>query len=114
MDVVWPTVGERLRPSTGPGRCPNSVLAGMSWISKGLTICPKCGKPSWAPYIMEVVKKYGQVYRYKVYRHPDGRRRTPRKCTVRILSTGQGPPEEMQADEGSQARLFTLNSLTRP
>lgn len=47
------------------------------------TVCEKCGKPSWAPYVMRVNKKYGQVYAYKVYRHPDGRRRTPRKCTVR-------------------------------
>jgi hypothetical protein len=54
-----------------------------------MEICPKCGKAAWNPYEMEVRKKYGQVYRYKVYRHPDGRRRTPRKCTVRI--EGQVP-----------------------
>jgi len=49
-----------------------------------MEICPKCGKPSYSPYVMEVKTKYGQLYRYKVFRHPDGRRRTPRKCTVRI------------------------------
>ena len=48
--------------------------------------CPKCHKPAWAPYVMEVTKKYGQVYHYQVFRHPDGRRRTPRKCTVRVES----------------------------
>jgi hypothetical protein len=53
-------------------------------MDKEPTICPKCGKPAWAPYLMAVTKKYGQVYRYEVYRHPDGRRRTPRKCTVRV------------------------------
>lgn len=57
-----------------------------------MEICPKCHKPSWAPYVMEVVKKYGQVYRYQVYRHPDGRRHTPRKCTVRIQSTDEQRP----------------------
>ncbi len=51
-------------------------------------ICPKCGKPTWAPYVMVVTKKYGQVYRYQVYRHPDGRRRTPRKCTVKAERPG--------------------------
>ncbi len=30
-------------------------------------------------------KACAQVYWYDVYRHPDGRRRTPRKHTVRIL-----------------------------
>lgn len=49
-----------------------------------MEICPKCGKPAWAPYVMQVTKKYGQRYKYRVYRHPDGRRRTPRKCTVRL------------------------------
>jgi hypothetical protein len=33
---------------------------------------------------MEVRGKYGAEYRYEVYRHPDGRRRTPKKHTVRI------------------------------
>jgi hypothetical protein len=50
------------------------------------TICPKCGKPSWAPYTMKVVGKYGQTYSYLVYRHPDGWRATPRKHTVKIES----------------------------
>lgn len=48
------------------------------------TICPKCGKPSWAPYTMKVTGKGGGVYRYRVYRHPDGRRKTPRKHTVKV------------------------------
>ncbi len=37
---------------------------------------------------MKVKGKYGQVYEYKVYRHVDRRRRTPRKCTVRIDPSG--------------------------
>ncbi len=45
--------------------------------------CLKCGKSTWAPYEMRIRGKYGQVYLYQVYRHPDGRRRTPRKCTVK-------------------------------
>jgi hypothetical protein len=47
-------------------------------------LCPKCGRPAWAPYRMKVMKKYGKVYTYQVFRHPDGRRHTPRKCTVRV------------------------------
>ena len=47
-------------------------------------VCPKCGKSAWAPYQMKVTGKYGQVYTYEVYRHPDGRRRTPRKCTLKV------------------------------
>ena len=50
-------------------------------------ICPKCGKPAWTPYVMQVAKKYGQVYAYRVYRHPDGRRRTPRKRTVKVTDS---------------------------
>ena len=46
------------------------------------TICPKCHKPSWKPYVMKTTNFYGTEYRYLVYRHPDGRRRTPRRCTV--------------------------------
>ncbi|HEV2225694.1 MAG TPA: hypothetical protein VGR56_02685 [Nitrososphaerales archaeon] len=53
-------------------------------MSSQVTICPKCGKPSWAPYVMTLVKKYGQVYSYRDYRHSDGRRRTPRRCTVKV------------------------------
>jgi hypothetical protein len=34
---------------------------------------------------MKAVGKYGQVYRYEVYRHPDGRRRNRKKCTVRYV-----------------------------
>ena len=34
---------------------------------------------------MKAVGKYGQVYRYRVYRHPDGRRRTPKRCTVKYV-----------------------------
>jgi hypothetical protein len=49
------------------------------------TICPKCKKESWKPYIMKTRNFYGTPYEYMVYRHPDGRRRTPRKCTVRIV-----------------------------
>jgi hypothetical protein len=69
---------------------PNPFLEGMVIVETDdapatSTVCPKCGKPSWAPYVMEVRKKYDRVYRYKVYRHPDGRRRTPRKCTWKIL-----------------------------
>jgi hypothetical protein len=30
---------------------------------------------------------YGAEYEYEVYRHPDGRRRTPRKYTVRIQNS---------------------------
>ena len=48
------------------------------------TICPKCSKPAWAPYVMVVTGKYGQKYYYQVFRHPDGRRRTPRKHTVKV------------------------------
>ena len=55
------------------------------------TICPKCGKPAWAPYTMKVVGKYGQVYQYNVYRHPDGRRRTPKKCTVKVSAPVEVP-----------------------
>ena len=53
-------------------------------MEAGALICPKCGRPSWAPYRMRIVGKYGAVYEYEVFRHPDGRRRTPKKCTVRI------------------------------
>gem|GEM_PF-3603946 len=60
----------------------------LSGVSSHVTICPKCGKSSWAPYVMQVRGKYGQVYTYKVYRHPDGRRRTPRKCTVKAQGAG--------------------------
>lgn len=49
-----------------------------------LTVCPKCGKPAWAPYVMQVRGKYGQLYRYQVFRHPDGRRHTPVKHTKKI------------------------------
>ncbi|MGD0396594.1 MAG: hypothetical protein ABSB26_06760 [Nitrososphaerales archaeon] len=56
-----------------------------------VVICPKCGKSAWAFYVMSVTGKYGQVYRYKVYRHPDGRRKTPRQCTVRLAAA----PEEV-------------------
>ena len=52
-------------------------------------ICPKCHRASWAPYKMKVAKKYGQVYEYLVYRHPDGRRHTPKKCTVKVQEAGQ-------------------------
>jgi hypothetical protein len=47
-------------------------------------ICPKCHRAAWAPYKMQVTKKYGQTYVYLVFRHPDGRRHTPRKCTIRV------------------------------
>ena len=70
------------------GENPGRHLFGMvmKQSSPKLIICPKCGKPAWAPYLMTVTKKYGQVYSYQVYRHPDGRRRTPRKCTIRVAS----------------------------
>jgi len=56
-----------------------------------MEICLKRHKPSWAPSVMVVTKKYAQKYRYKVFRHPDGsRRRTPRKCTVREEATYKG------------------------
>jgi len=45
--------------------------------------CPKCGRKAWRPYLMTVVRKENERYTYKVYRHPDGRRKTPRKCTVK-------------------------------
>jgi hypothetical protein len=32
---------------------------------------------------MEVRKEDGRVYAYLVYRHPEGGRKTPRKCTVK-------------------------------
>ena len=62
---------------------PNSLFTSVEG-AKATTICPKCGKPAWAPYVMSVTKKYGQVYHYKVYRHPDRRRRSPRRCTVKV------------------------------
>lgn len=49
-----------------------------------LTKCPKCGKASWRPYRMRIQGGDGQVYEYNVYRHPDGRRKTPRKHTVKV------------------------------
>ena len=52
-------------------------------------ICPKCGKPAWAPYVMKVVGKYGATYEYQIYRHPDGRRRTPKKHTVRVAANAR-------------------------
>jgi hypothetical protein len=52
-------------------------------------ICPKCGKPAWAPYIMRVTGKYGATYEYQIYRHPDGRRRTPKKHTVRVAANAR-------------------------
>lgn len=53
-------------------------------VAAAQTVCPRCGKPSWAPYVMKVVGKYGRVYEYLVFRHPDGRRRTPKKCTWKV------------------------------
>jgi hypothetical protein len=53
-------------------------------VEKRATICPKCGRPAWAPYVMSVTKKYGQVYHYNVYRHPDRRRRSPKRCTAKV------------------------------
>jgi hypothetical protein len=63
------------------------TVGGLSSLAQ--TICPKCGRPSWAPYVMPVKGKYGQVYRYLVYRHPDGRRKTPRKHTVKLEGEAQ-------------------------
>lgn len=57
-------------------------------------VCPKCGKESWTPYRAKVKNFYGTTYAYLVYRHPDGRRRTPRKCTVRILEAKGGQTSE--------------------
>jgi hypothetical protein len=89
--MVWLSVeGQRHGRGLATPR-PNSVIDSMDKQTK---ICPKCGKPAWAPYLMAVTKKYGQVYQYKVYRHPDGRRRTPRKCTVRILDKENTLSEE--------------------
>jgi len=64
-------------------------------LPKLQTVCPKCGKPSWAPYRMRVVKKLAskviggrpvdQVYEYDVYRHPHKSRKNPRKHTVKAV-----------------------------
>gem|GEM_PF-4557923 len=43
---------------------------------------------------MKVTGKYGQVYSYLVYRHPDGRRRTPKKCTIKAPILLSHPAEE--------------------
>jgi hypothetical protein len=38
---------------------------------------PEVQQAQLGPHVTQVEGKYGQVYRYQVYRHPDGRRRTP-------------------------------------
>ena len=60
-----------------------------------MVVCPKpgCHLPAWAPYLMTVKGKYGQVYTYQVYRHSlkvkprDGRNpaKTPQKCTIKVV-----------------------------
>lgn len=65
-------------------------------------ICPKCQRAFWSPYRM-TVKGKGKLeivngepvlrpYVYLVFRHPDGRRHTPRKCTVRVTDLKTGKP----------------------
>ena len=53
-------------------------------------ICPKCKKSAWAPYLMEVTKKYGQVYRYKVFPAPG--RKT--EDTEEVYPQARGDVEE--------------------
>lgn len=68
-------------PSVGP-MTPSTDALGLT--PKPITVCPKCHKAAWRPYLMRVRGKYGATYSYLVYRHPDGRRHTPRKHTVKI------------------------------